>query len=130
MSKQPRCSKCKKLVGLEARRRGLCGDCERQARGLDSDAASSPAPSMAPAASAGVLDMWCIYGSPKDYPGKFVVRRWSVLPAAPPLPARPSPDQDCKVFDTLDQARDFVPQGYFRIGRADHDDSCIVETWL
>lgn len=68
--------------------------------------------------------MFVIYGNPKDYPGKFVVRqRWcytgfdtvAVVPKA--------------VCNTLDEARNSIPIGFVNIGREKEDDPVIHEVW-
>ena len=71
-----------------------------------------------------VLRMWTIYESPRDYPGRFVVRGWTVQ-------REPVPDElPTAVVDTLAAARRHVPVGLFRLDRDPDDDPTIVETWL
>lgn len=73
------------------------------------------------------LPMWVVYESPKDFPGKFVTRRWLVLPGC----EKPQPDRDpVAVCDTLEEARAAVRPGSVRLERHDLDDACIVEVWL
>ena len=64
-----------------------------------------------------------IYHSPRDCPGKFVVRMWLVG-------HRMGPTNFVEQFDTLEQAREFIPLGLFCMVRADEDDPSIVETWF
>lgn len=69
------------------------------------------------------LPMWVIYESPKDYPGKFVVRLWESLP-------RPEPRRLIGVSENLEEARKLVPPGAYRLVRQPEDDPVIVETWI
>lgn len=74
-----------------------------------------------------ILSVWVVYQSPKDFPGKFVVREQRVLPdgriAAAVAPAA--------VTLTLDEAREKgVPRWATRIDRHPFDDAVIVETWI
>lgn len=67
------------------------------------------------------LPIYVIYQSPSDYPGKFVTRLWK----------GPKPQQEPEVVaDTLEEARAAVPQGLYRMQRAQSDDPVIVESWL
>jgi hypothetical protein len=70
------------------------------------------------------LLVWTIYESPKDFPGKFVVRphetaRGSSRPLATHFLA-----------DTLDGARQFIPMGLVCMHRDPSDDPVIVESWI
>ncbi len=71
-----------------------------------------------------VFPIFTIYFSPKDFPGKYVVR---LFDADKPL-------RLIAVKDTLDQARATIPQeppfGFLRVDRSEKDDPVIVETWL
>jgi hypothetical protein len=71
----------------------------------------------------GDLPQFVIYNSPKDFPGKYVVRMWLVG-------HRMGPTDLIEQFDTLEQAREFVPLGLFCMPRADVDEPVIVETWF
>jgi hypothetical protein len=73
------------------------------------------------------LRIFTIYHDPKDYPGQYVTRGWTVRPGGvvepDPIPVA--------VVCTLDVARRAVPpQCDFRIDRAAEDDPKIVESWL
>ncbi len=70
------------------------------------------------------LPMWVVYSNPLDYPGKFVTRLLvsrgeSVLA-----------DPKAAVFETLEEARTHVPQGFVNIGRSPFDDPAIHEVWV
>lgn len=71
------------------------------------------------------LVLFTIYNSPKDYPGKFVVRRWWIGDGPDPQPTG-----DFVLADSLDEAREFVPPGLVCFMRSETDDPVIVETWL
>lgn len=66
------------------------------------------------------MNVWTVYNSPKDYPGKFVARRWELT----------TPTDDVIVADTLDEVRERLPLGLYPLDRHPGDDPVIVETWL
>jgi hypothetical protein len=66
------------------------------------------------------VSIWAIYNSPKDYPGKFVARRWELT----------TPTDEVIVADTLDEVRERLPLGLRCLDRHSGDDPVIVETWL
>jgi hypothetical protein len=70
------------------------------------------------------LVMYTIYESPRDHPGKFVVRRFVVTGEGAEATA------EVHVRDTLRQARLAVPGGLACIPRDPYDEAQIVETWL
>jgi hypothetical protein len=76
------------------------------------------------------LDTYTVYENPKDHPGKFVARRWLVLPGIDePVPQK----EPIAVVDTIAEARAAVEKhkpGAVRLERHDFDDPCIVEVWL
>lgn len=69
-----------------------------------------------------VLKIWtyCIYKHPKDFPDKYVVRRF----------IGEQPTDYHFVADTLEEVRDAIPSGLFRMDRQVNDDPVIVEVWL
>ena len=71
-----------------------------------------------------VFPIFTVYFSPKDFPGKYVVR---LFDADKPL-------RLITVSDTLEQARATIPQGpplgFAHMTRSPEDDPVIVETWL
>jgi hypothetical protein len=71
-----------------------------------------------------VLPMFTVYHDTKDFPGKWLVRRFLIVAG------RALPDKLLGVGDTLDQARALVPRGLVRLDRAVNDDPVIVETWV
>lgn len=68
----------------------------------------------------GPLELFVIYDHPRDYPGHFVVRRWSGA----------KPTQDFAIADTLEKARAEVPMGLHRLPHQQGEDPAIVETWI
>lgn len=69
------------------------------------------------------ISIYTIYNSPKDYPGKYVVREW-ITQGGKPMPG------ECSAFPSLTMARNSIPRGLFCTGRNSGDDPVIVETWL
>lgn len=67
--------------------------------------------------------MFVIYNSPSDYPGKWVVRRWNCLPV-------PTPTEEAIACESLDEARQTIPQGALLLARHPDDDPVIHETWI
>ena len=75
-----------------------------------------------------MLFTWTIFETPRDFPGKFVVRSFATN-AAPPYDPIPAP-HPAAVVDTLEEARAALPPGLAMIPRSPEDDAVIVETWL
>lgn len=67
---------------------------------------------------------YTVYKSPRDYPGKFVIRQFYVDASG----ARPCVGYVC---DTLDEARSLVePFGLICMPRFPNDEPQIVEVWI
>ena len=66
------------------------------------------------------MNIWTVYYSPADYPGKFVARRWIL----------DMPTTDVLVDDTLPALRERLPPGLYRMNRNPQDDPVIIETWI
>lgn len=65
--------------------------------------------------------VYVIYSNPKDFPGNYVVRKWT----------DDVPDQyPIYVGDSLHAARCNVPKGHIRLDRMDGDDVAILETYI
>jgi len=73
-----------------------------------------------------IFQVFAIYWSPLDFPGKYVVRRWYVVPGNPD----PVPDVVPRLTGSIDEARMMVPPGLTRIERQELDDPVLVETWV
>jgi hypothetical protein len=71
------------------------------------------------------MEMFVVYARPKDYPDKFVVRRWWITPG------KPEPDADwVYVAETLEEVRAKVPGWCVRLERNPQDEPQIVECWI
>lgn len=70
------------------------------------------------------MSQWVIYDHPRDYPTKYVLRRWNISAN------RMIATDDVAVADSLAEIREMVPQGLYQIPRCTDDDPCIVEVWL
>jgi hypothetical protein len=67
------------------------------------------------------LVIFAVYKNPSDYPGKWVVIKFTgLVPDDVPL----------TVADSMDEARKAIPPGMVNIGRHHNDDPVIFETWL
>lgn len=72
------------------------------------------------------MTQYCIYKSPSDYPGQFVVRKWTI--GAGTLTPSMEPHG---IYDTLDEARESIPLTHrVCVQRSPEDDPVILETWL
>ncbi len=65
-------------------------------------------------------ELWTVYDSPIDLPGRFVARKWLL----------DQPTSELLQDKTLDGLRGKLPQGLTRLPRAPQDDPKIVETWI
>lgn len=72
------------------------------------------------------LPMWVIYASPKDYPGRIVVREWRIMRGGEQV-AMATPTATVR---SLTEARQAIPPGLVRMDRMQGDDPVIVEVWL
>ena len=61
-----------------------------------------------------------VYNSPKDFPGRFVIRLFDV----------DQPTMLCFAADTLEAVRAVVPPEMRRLARHPDDDPCIVEAYV
>jgi len=68
------------------------------------------------------LIQWVIYDGPKDYPDKWVARRWVISSGE----IVPGPAYICA---TLEAAREHVPPGFYNLGRQPQDSPTIKEVW-
>jgi hypothetical protein len=74
-----------------------------------------------------VLEVWVVYDSPKDFPGKVVVRKW--LAGADFY----APTAEHQVFPDVEAARAWIRStkaGLARLPRHPHDEAVVLETWL
>lgn len=70
------------------------------------------------------VSQWIIYDHPKDYPDKFVVRRWDIEDGMT------TPNSRCDLAGSLDDARLFIPPGMVRVPPLSGDDTVIAEVWI
>lgn len=66
------------------------------------------------------LFIWVIYFNTKDYPQKYVTRKF----------LNETPTTEVFTENTLDEIRERIPVGLFRLDRHPQDDPVIVETWI
>lgn len=69
--------------------------------------------------------MLVVYVGPSDFLGKVVVRRWCIGEGTMEPEARP-----WNVSNSLNEARQSIPDGLHRIERHPNDDPVIAEVWL
>lgn len=78
----------------------------------------------APTVDSGMPPVFTVYENPKDYPGKFVIRRWIGM----------DPDREpVAVGDTLAEVRAKLKElnpFLVRLERDQFDDPVILETWI
>lgn len=70
------------------------------------------------------LIMWVIYEKPSDYPNCFVLRP-NLIEADRVIPL-----SRCFLAPSLEEIREYVPVGLYRLPRDENYDPVIVETWL
>jgi hypothetical protein len=70
------------------------------------------------------MSQWVIYDHPRDFPDKYVMRRWGVQAG------QAVATDEMVLADTLEEIRRRVPPGLYRLERFKDDDPCIVEVWL
>lgn len=71
------------------------------------------------------FSLYTIYQSPSEFPGKFVIRKWTLVNGEPAPEKKP-----LAVCSSLEEARMRLPAWLKNIGREPKDDPVIVETWL
>ena len=72
------------------------------------------------------MKCYTIYDHPLDFPDHFVVRAWLIVSGM----LEPQATDEHYLCDTLDKAREAIPEGFVRIQRDFGDDPKIVETWV
>jgi len=72
------------------------------------------------------FQMYTIYYDPEDFPGKFVVRGFTIGQGKDPIPDL----RATLVCDTLHEARQAIPWGGVRIARSQDDVASVVESWV
>lgn len=70
------------------------------------------------------MNIYVIYKKPKDYPDKFVLRRWEIGDGTV------EPKEVVALANTLEEAMKAMPPGMTATGRYASDDPVIVGVWL
>lgn len=70
------------------------------------------------------MNIFVLYRKPKDYPDKFVLRRWEVGDGTV------EPKEIVGIADTSVDAQKAIPPGMTATGRYAADDPVIVGVWL
>lgn len=73
------------------------------------------------------LDLWTIFFGPSDYPGKYVLKKFTIVGGQ--LEPTPAPEPTAITL-TLEQARKHLPDGLVNMGRDPKDEPIVVETWI
>lgn len=73
-----------------------------------------------------MMTMWVIYDHPKDFPHKYVARKWLIGPG------EMTPTGNIMLTNDLETLRESLSVGLGRtcIARSPEDDGKIVETWV
>lgn len=71
------------------------------------------------------MSQWVVYRHPRDYPEKFVLRRWDITRGHVLIAT-----DEVALADTLELIREAVPPGLYCLKRFAEDDPRIVEVWL
>lgn len=79
-----------------------------------------------------LMSMWVVYFNPKDFPGKYVVRRHAIAEVAGAFAPAVGSYATTEHYpcDSLEDARAHVPDELIRLPRRVEDDPVIVEVWL
>jgi hypothetical protein len=72
------------------------------------------------------MKCYTIYDHPLDFPDHFVVRAWLIVHGM----SEPQATEEHYLCDTLNEARERVPDGLVCFQRNDDDDPKVVETWV
>lgn len=71
------------------------------------------------------MEMYVVYENPLDYPGLYVVRKWTVGKDGPVPNEKP-----LKVHGLLSVVHEAIPKGLAPVLRDPQDDLCIKEIWI
>lgn len=70
------------------------------------------------------MNLWVVYEKPKDFPDKYVARRWTTG-------ISPAPTPDVIVMDSLNELRLILESmNLVWMNRHPSDDPVILEAWL
>jgi hypothetical protein len=76
------------------------------------------------------MSLWTVYYDPKDFPGKYVVRRGDIFRSKTPSGEHHMPSDEYYVADSLEEVRGKIPWGMVCLHRAEEDEPQIVEVWV
>lgn len=71
-----------------------------------------------------MIDQWVVYFNPSDYPGKWVVRKFTIVAG------RIEASDALHVCSSCSEARENIPLGLACIPRHAQDEPHIVEAWI
>ncbi len=71
-----------------------------------------------------VFQMWTVFKNPKDFPGKYVARRFEVTRVGAKA------TNEIVVAAGLGAVRLALPPGLVRLKRDPSDDKAIIEVWI
>lgn len=71
------------------------------------------------------LPMYIIYDHPLDYPDSFAIRKWTATENGMAVP-----DLWQSVHESIEEAREHLPPGLYRLNSCIADDPKIIEVWL
>ena len=91
---------------------------------MESDTTAQPRTARGGTLDSTEMQQWVIYAHPRDYPNRYVMRRWRIQGATI------VPTDDIALADSLQEIRKKLPSGLFRLARFEDDDPCIAEVWL
>ena len=66
------------------------------------------------------VTLWTVYKHPRDYPDKFVARKFIM----------DKPTSEILICESLEEVRMLLPPGLTRIERDEDDKPVIVEVWM
>ena len=72
------------------------------------------------------IALFAIYKNPKDFPNEYVVRLWEINRQL----GNSFATKYCVAKDTLEECRNSLPKGFYKIDRFSSDDPVIVEAWI
>lgn len=76
------------------------------------------------------FSIWAIYNKPRDYPDKYVARRWTIEAVSPGI-YKEKATNDVVISKSLDEIRrQMLWRGLAKLDRFINDDPIILETWL
>lgn len=72
------------------------------------------------------LPLFAVYENPDDFKGKYVVRLWQINRSL----HMTVPTRYIVVKDTLEEVREALPPGLYRLGEESSDDPEVIEVWI